>query len=82
MEKSLRKMDPKGVIIPYMSPCASDAVEYSKAGIKIYGFSPGKLPDGFPYIDLIHGHDERIPIETIKTGLPVLWDVVSEFCCA
>jgi acetylornithine deacetylase/succinyl-diaminopimelate desuccinylase-like protein len=82
MEKSLRKMDPEGVIIPYMSPGASDAVEYSKAGIKVYGFSPGILPAGFPFVDLIHGHDERIPIETIKTGLPVLWEVVSEFCCS
>ncbi len=48
MEKSLRKMDPEGVIIPYMSPGASDAVEYNKGGIKVYGFSPGIVPDGFP----------------------------------
>jgi len=81
MEKSLRKMDPEGVIIPFMSPGASDAVEYSKGGIKVYGFSPGIVPDGFPFVDLIHGHDERIPIETIRTGLPALWEVVSEFCC-
>ena len=81
MEESILKMDPEGVVIPYLSPGASDAVEYAKAGIKVYGFSPGIIPERFPYPDLIHSHDERIPIGTIHTGLPALWHVVSNFCC-
>jgi len=27
-----------------------------------------------------HGHDERLPVSFIETGLPVLWEVVQEFC--
>jgi hypothetical protein len=27
-----------------------------------------------------HGHDERLPVSFIESGLPVLWDVIEEFC--
>lgn len=80
MEKATRQMDPGGVIVPYMIPGATDAFEYKRAGIIVYGFSPGILPEGFPMIKLAHGHDERIPISTFRSGLPPLWQVVSEFC--
>lgn len=80
MEKATQKMDPNGVIVPYMIPGATDAFEYKRAGIIVYGYSPGILPEGFPMIRLAHGHDERIPISTFRSGLPTLWHVVSEFC--
>ncbi len=82
MEESILRMDPEGVVIPYLTPGASDAVEYARAGIKVYGFAPGIIPEGFPYPELVHSHDERIPVRSILTGLPALWHVVSEFCCA
>jgi hypothetical protein len=31
-------------------------------------------------ISLAHGHDERLPVTFIESGLPVLWDVVQTFC--
>ncbi len=80
MEKATRKMDPEGVVVPYMIPGATDANEYKRAGIIVYGFTPGILPEGFPMIELAHGHDERIPISTYRSGLPALWQVVSEIC--
>jgi acetylornithine deacetylase/succinyl-diaminopimelate desuccinylase-like protein len=82
MEKATRQMDPDGVVVPYMVPGATDAFEYKRAGIIVYGYSPGILPEGFPMIKLTHGHDERIPISAYRTGLPALWQVVSEFCQA
>lgn len=80
MEKATLKMDPKGVVVPYMIPGATDAFEYKRAGIIVYGYSPGILPADFPMIKLIHGHDERMPISAYRSGLPALWQVVSEFC--
>ena len=29
---------------------------------------------------MAHGHDERIPVSYIESGLPVLWEVVNQFC--
>ena len=80
LEKSTRKMDPDGMVIPLLMPGATDACQYQKAGIKMYGFTPGILPPGMPILQLAHGHDERMPIPYIEAGLPVLWDVATEFC--
>lgn len=80
MEKATRQMDAEGIVVPYMVPGATDACQYKRAGIIVYGFSPGILPADLPIIKLTHGHDERIPVSTYRTGLPALWQVVSEFC--
>jgi acetylornithine deacetylase/succinyl-diaminopimelate desuccinylase-like protein len=80
LERRARRMDPGGLFIPMLMPGATDACQYQRAGIKVYGFTPGILPPEIPLMQMAHGHDERIPISFIETGLPVLWDVVSEFC--
>jgi acetylornithine deacetylase/succinyl-diaminopimelate desuccinylase-like protein len=80
LEKATRTMDPQGITFPLMMPGATDAVEYKRAGITVYGFTPGVLPEEFPILKLTHGHDERIPISFIRSGLPALWKVINEFC--
>jgi acetylornithine deacetylase/succinyl-diaminopimelate desuccinylase-like protein len=80
MEKKARQMDPTGLVIPMLMPGATDACQYQKAGIIMYGFTPGVLPRGMELMQLAHGHDERMPVSFIESGLPVLWDVVTEFC--
>jgi acetylornithine deacetylase/succinyl-diaminopimelate desuccinylase-like protein len=80
MERRTRQMDPGGLVVPMLMPGATDACQYQNAGIKMYGFTPGILPPGMPIMQMAHGHDERIPISFIESGLPVLWDVLTEFC--
>jgi acetylornithine deacetylase/succinyl-diaminopimelate desuccinylase-like protein len=80
LERRTRQMDPGGLTIPMLMPGATDACQYQNAGIKVYGFTPGILPPGLPIMQLAHGHDERVPVSFFETGLPVLWDVVNEFC--
>jgi acetylornithine deacetylase/succinyl-diaminopimelate desuccinylase-like protein len=80
LDRRTRQMDPSGLVIPMLMPGATDACEYQNAGIQVYGFTPGILPKGMPIMQLAHGHDERIPVSYFETGLPVLWDVVNEFC--
>jgi acetylornithine deacetylase/succinyl-diaminopimelate desuccinylase-like protein len=80
LERETRKLDSEGIIVPLLMPGGTDASEYQRAGIKMYGFTPGLLPPEFPVISLGHGHDERLPISFIESGLPVLWNVVREFC--
>jgi acetylornithine deacetylase/succinyl-diaminopimelate desuccinylase-like protein len=80
MERRTRQMDPGGLVIPMLMPGATDACQYQNAGIKMYGFTPGVLPPDMPLMQMAHGHDERMPISFIETGLPVLWDVINEFC--
>ena len=80
MERRTRQMDPGGLVIPMLMPGATDACQYQNAGIKMYGFTPGMLPPDMPIMQMAHGHDERMPVSFIESGLPVLWDVVNEFC--
>jgi acetylornithine deacetylase/succinyl-diaminopimelate desuccinylase-like protein len=80
LERRTRLMDPSGLTIPMLMTGGTDACQYQNAGIKVYGFTPGILPPGFPIMQLAHGHDERVPVSFFETGLPVLWDVVNELC--
>jgi len=80
LEHCTRKMDLEGLIVPLMMPGATDASQYQRAGIQTYGFTPGLMPPEFPTVTLGHGHDERLPVSFIESGLPVLWDVIEEVC--
>jgi len=80
LERHVHQLDPAGIVIPFLMMGATDASMYQEAGITVYGFTPGVLPDGLPILKMAHGHNERLPISYIKSGLPVLWDVVREFC--
>jgi acetylornithine deacetylase/succinyl-diaminopimelate desuccinylase-like protein len=80
LERATRTMDPEGIIVPLLMPGATDACQYQRAGIRVYGFTPGLLPPDYPLISLGHGHDERLPVSFIASGLPALWEVVRGIC--
>ncbi|MGA2111078.1 MAG: M20/M25/M40 family metallo-hydrolase [Anaerolineales bacterium] len=80
LERAARRMDPEGIVFPMLIPGATDASEYQRAGIQMYGFSPGILPEDFPVIKLTHGHDERLPVSFLRSGLPALWEVLRDVC--
>ncbi len=80
LEKRTHQMDKKGLVTPMLFPAATDACLYQNAGITVYGFTPGIVPPDIQPMLLAHGHDERLPVSFIETGLPVLWDVITEFC--
>jgi acetylornithine deacetylase/succinyl-diaminopimelate desuccinylase-like protein len=80
LEQATCRMDPDSVVVPILMPGATDACQYQSLDMQVYGFTPGVLPPGLSLLEMIHGHDERMPISFIESGLPVLWDVVTEFC--
>jgi len=80
MTDALRLHDPMAIVVPYMVPGFTDATHFSRLGIRCFGFAPVKLPEDFNFVDLIHGHDERIPVEGFRFGLQVLFDLVSNLC--
>jgi acetylornithine deacetylase/succinyl-diaminopimelate desuccinylase-like protein len=70
--------DPDGVPLPVMAPYATDAKHLIKLGVPAYGFSPLQQDDS--YFDRWHGVDERVSIDGLRWGLPVLYDAVRRFC--
>jgi acetylornithine deacetylase/succinyl-diaminopimelate desuccinylase-like protein len=74
--EAIRRHDPQGRPVPYLVPGFTDAKAFSRLGTKCYGFVPVKLPQDAAFASLYHGVDERIPVDGLKWGLRVLWDVV------
>jgi acetylornithine deacetylase/succinyl-diaminopimelate desuccinylase-like protein len=63
-----------------MVPFATDAKHTAALGIPTYGFSPLRLDPDERFMERFHGVDERVGIDALRWGLPVLYDVVRRFC--
>jgi len=80
MERTIVDHDPDGIPLPFMVPFATDAKHTAALGIPTYGFSPLRLDPDEPFMERFHGVDERVGLEALRWGLPVLYDVVRRFC--
>lgn len=80
LEATIRAHDPEGEPLPVMMPFATDAKHTAKLGIPTYGFTPLRLDPDEPFLERFHGVDERVGVEALRWGLPVLYDVVRRFC--
>ena len=72
--------DPAGVPLAAMAPFGTDAKFTSLLGVPTYGFFPLKLDPEERFLERFHGVDERVSVEALRWGLPVLYDVVRRFC--
>jgi acetylornithine deacetylase/succinyl-diaminopimelate desuccinylase-like protein len=80
LETTIREHDPEGIPLPVMVPFATDAKHLESLGVPTYGFSPLLLEPGERFLERFHGVDERVSIDALAWGLPVLYDVVRRFC--
>ncbi|WP_017546731.1 M20/M25/M40 family metallo-hydrolase [Nocardiopsis prasina] len=64
--------DPEGLVVPVCLGGGTDAKVFARLGIDCYGFSPMRLPGGIDYPDLLHGVDERVPLDGLRFGVRVL----------
>jgi acetylornithine deacetylase/succinyl-diaminopimelate desuccinylase-like protein len=80
MADTIRDHDPEGIPLPFIVPFATDAKHTATLGIPTYGFSPLRLDPDEQFLERFHGVDERVGIEALRWGLPVLYDVVRRFC--
>ena len=80
LEKVVIAHDPDGVPLPYLAPFATDAKHLARIGVPTYGFSPLRTGSADGLLALMHGDDERVGVEALRWGLPVLWDAVTRFC--
>jgi acetylornithine deacetylase/succinyl-diaminopimelate desuccinylase-like protein len=80
LEQTIVDHDPDALPVPFLVPYATDAKHLALLDVPAYGFSPLRLDPGAPYLELWHGVDERVSVEALKWGLPVLYDVVRRFC--
>jgi acetylornithine deacetylase/succinyl-diaminopimelate desuccinylase-like protein len=76
----LLEHDPDGLPLPVMVPFATDAKHTATLDVPTYGFSPLQLAPDERFLERFHGVDERVGLDALRWGLPVLYDVVRRFC--
>jgi len=77
--KTVERMDPTARTVPYLLSGYTDAIAFQKLGIKTYGFGPLPLPKGLQLSSLVHGIDERIPVDGFRFGISVFVPMVLDF---
>ncbi|MES2209554.1 MAG: M20/M25/M40 family metallo-hydrolase [Chloroflexota bacterium] len=80
LEQAVRDHDPDGIPIPVMAPFSTDNKTLARLGVPAYGFSPLRVDPDEAYLERYHGVDERVSIDALRWGLPVLYDAVRRFC--
>jgi acetylornithine deacetylase/succinyl-diaminopimelate desuccinylase-like protein len=80
LEAVVREHDADGIPVPAMAPFGTDAKHLQALGVPVFGFSPLRQPVGETYLDRYHAVDERVAIDGLRWGLPVLYDAVRRFC--
>jgi acetylornithine deacetylase/succinyl-diaminopimelate desuccinylase-like protein len=78
----LQRHDPAATVIPSLLTAGTDAKHISRLGIKVYGFAPELFLAGGSGLDAwsgIHGHNERIHLQSLQWGTRVLSEVVMQF---
>lgn len=77
LRQALHRHVPGSTLAPVMSTGMTDGRFLRRLGIPVYGFWPC-LPH-VP-VHLAHGTDERIPEDSFRFALQVMWDAITGFC--
>jgi acetylornithine deacetylase/succinyl-diaminopimelate desuccinylase-like protein len=79
LSDALVEADPEGIPLPMMLTAVTDARFFSKLGIQTYGYTPMQLPDIMDFTRVVHGSNERIPVDAITFGTEVIYKVLQRF---
>lgn len=71
MERAIARMYPRDVVVPFMSPFATDGSYLRAHGTAVYGVPV------FPKAPT-HGTDEKIVPKSLEDGVELLWQIVLE----
>ena len=75
----LRDQDPLALPVPMLMPASTDGRFFSRLGIQTYGYTPMTLPASMKFTRLVHGVDERIPVEAVEFGTGCITRLLERF---
>jgi acetylornithine deacetylase/succinyl-diaminopimelate desuccinylase-like protein len=76
LAQTLQTFGPPGIIIPYLTPGATDSRFFRAAGMKAYGFMPMLL--NHQELSRIHGVDERVSMANLRWGIQVVLETLQK----
>jgi acetylornithine deacetylase/succinyl-diaminopimelate desuccinylase-like protein len=65
--------------VAMMLAAVTDARFFSRLGIQTYGFTPMQLPPGMDFAKIVHGANERIPVEAVSFRADAIYQVLQRF---
>jgi acetylornithine deacetylase/succinyl-diaminopimelate desuccinylase-like protein len=68
--KNAKLTYPSAKVTPYLFQAGTDASPWRTRGIPVYGIYP--YPIGAKDLERMHGNDERVPIESLESGLRMI----------
>lgn len=71
---SARALDPEMTVVPYMSNGVTDSARLRLLGVNAYGILPFPMPQSDE--ERMHGHDERIPVESLHFGTRLIYETL------
>lgn len=75
-----RALDPAMVVVPYQSNGATDSARLRALGVQAYGVLPFPMPPEDE--ERMHGHDERVAVESLLFGTQLLFEAVRRVTAA
>jgi acetylornithine deacetylase/succinyl-diaminopimelate desuccinylase-like protein len=71
---AVRELDPTMAVVPYLSTGATDSARIRQWGMQAFGVLPFPMDQGDE--DRMHGHDERVPVESLLFGTRLIHGAV------
>ncbi len=78
----LRELDPEARPVPLLLPGVTDGRFFARLGIQTYGFLPMQLPREMRFLELVHGENERIPVDAVAFGTSAIRRLLERFANA
>jgi Acetylornithine deacetylase/Succinyl-diaminopimelate desuccinylase and related deacylases len=74
LASSARELDAEIAVVPYLSTGGTDSAQLRRIGINSYGILP--FPMAQEDEERMHGHDERVPVESLHFGTRLIFESV------
>ena len=74
--ETARKLNPKIAVVPYLSTGVTDSARLRRIGVQAYGVLP--FPMEYSDEQRMHGHDERVPIESLHFGTRLIYGTIEK----
>lgn len=77
---AVKALDASITVAPYMSTGTTDSVHLRRAGVQAYGILPFPMVPGDE--ERMHGHDERVPLDSLHFGIRLIHDSIVRIATA
>jgi acetylornithine deacetylase/succinyl-diaminopimelate desuccinylase-like protein len=78
LEATLTQAFPNALVVPMLTPGGTNSLFYRQQGINAYGLVPILIDQN--ELNRMHGIDERLSIQNLKTGIQIMTHVLEALC--